>query len=239
MESDEVAYLFLEEGEARIISNGSPTAHSLKGKVPSRNWIDVEWESPDAELLEIMQTPLKDLSDRQGNDEAEEQICARCHLVLHQESHEDTVKLVLKRRPHFNGTIPDMVAQSSACSLTCTHGANRSDAALLAGVAFTCHSYKYVVIRRIQILVLSCQPEGGAEDSSTGDEMTYENESMNGSVKVALLITLALPQLTNPNRREDRRSIVPSDGVSPVKQIAATKLLPPSTQLLLSILRGN
>ena len=118
VESDEVGYLFLEEGEVRIISNGSPTLQT----VPSRDWIDVEWESPDAESFEIKQTPLKGLSDRQGNDEAEKQICAHCHLVLHHESHEDTVKLVLKRPLHFNGMIINMVAQSSTCSLTCKHG---------------------------------------------------------------------------------------------------------------------
>ena len=238
-ESDELGYLFLEEGEARIISDDSPVPHSLKGRVPSRTWTHVEWESPDEESFETERSPLNGPSDRQGNDETEEKICARCNLVLHHESHAGKVKLFLKRPPHFNGTIPDMVAQSPACSLTCTHGENRSDAALLAGVAFTCHFYKYVVIRRIQIMFLSCQREWDAKVSSTCDETTCENESVNGSVKVALLITLALPQLTNPSRREERRSIVPSDSISPRKRMAATKLLPPSTQLLLSILRSD
>ena len=95
------------------------------------------------------------------------------------------------------------------------------------------------MIHRIQILFLLCHLEGGAEVSSTCDEMTYETESRTGSVKVALLITLALPQLTNPNGRKERQSLVPCSSVSPRKQMAATKLLPPSTQLLLSILRGN
>jgi hypothetical protein len=243
-ESDEVGYLFLEEGEVRIVSDECPVLCSINFSV--RTWIDVEWEASGTESLDMKRSPSTGPTDKQGNDETEEKVCARCDLVLHHESKAnaanarqgDAVKLVLKP-PHFNGTLPDLAAQTPACSLSCTRAGNRSDAALLAGVAFTCQFYGYVVIRRVQIMLLSRPHKEDEEGSSACEETTCESESTDGSVKVALLITLAMPQLTNPNRHEERRSIVPSDRVSPEKRMRATKPLPPCTQLLLSIVRSD
>jgi hypothetical protein len=244
-EMDEVGYLFMEEGEVRIVSNACPAFCSIS--FPARTWIDVEWETSDTKSLDTKRLPSMVLTNKQGNDETEEKVCARCDLVLHHEnnanganaSQGDAVKLVLKSPPHFNGTLPDMAAQTSACSLSCARAGNRSDAALLAGVAFTCQFCGYLLIRRIQIMWLSRRHEGDAEGPSVCEGGTCGSESKDSSVKVALLITLAMPQLTNPTQREEIRSIVPSDSGSPKKKMRAAKPLPPCTQLLLSIVRSD
>jgi hypothetical protein len=98
----------------------------------------------------------------------------------------------------------------------------RSDVALLAGVAFTCQFYGYIEIRRIQVLF--------SEDSGTND----------GAAKVSLVITFAMPALTNGSKHDGgRRSIIPLPKNNTARKKTASKPLPPSAQLLLTISRSD
>jgi len=211
-ESDEVGYLFLEDGEAKLVSDG---AGSIIGRnLPTRTWIDVEWDTSALPSFDAKNLVV----DPSGNNDVVENGCARCDLVLHPASAEsDTAKLFLKKPPFFNGMLPDMTAHSSTCSSFCKCTENRSDAALLAGVAFTCQFYGYIAIRRIQAM--------------------FAENRQNDASKMSLVITFAMPALTIGNQH-GRRSIVPSSNVSTRKK-TVSKPLPPSAQLLLSILRSD
>lgn len=218
---DEVGYLFLQDGEVKLLSDvlaskATVVEHHLP---PTRTWIDVECEAPASrsQTLDSKQRAV-DLSMSRENDGG---VCSRCDLVLHS-SISDANKLVLKNPPMFNGTLADMSAGQSSTACSCTRTENRSDAALLAGVAFTCQFYGYIEIRRIQVLF--------SEDSGTND----------GAAKVSLVITFAIPALTNGSKHDGgRRSIIPLPKNSTGRKKTASKPLPPSTQLLLTISRSD
>ena len=209
-ESDEVGYLFLEDGEAKLVSDGAD------GRIQTRTWIDVEWDACGPSAFDKKQHAI-DPSTLERNDGMEGDACSRCDLVLYSDNDTDKpVKLHLKNPPYFNGTVPDMPSNQSTCS--CLHSENRSDAALLAGVAFTCQFHGYISIRRIQVLFTECEPNVVTTNMS-------------------LVVTFAMPALTDPSQNV-RRSILPSNKLSGKKQ-TASKPLPPSTQLLLAILRSD
>ena len=200
--SDEVGYLFLENGDVKVPSDGE-----IKG-TPTRTWIDVECETPPD--FHARNTVAADPSAQAGNDCVEGSLCSRCNLVLlpiRDESDGAVNRLVLKNAPRFDGTLADLI-----CGSSCTN--HRSDAALLAGVAFTCQEYGYVAIRSIKVLFF---------------DNRYE--------KISCVITIAMPALTREGQN-GKRSIIPTTNGSARKK-NVTKPLPPSVQLLLTIVKSD
>lgn len=218
-DSDEVGYLFLEDAEAAISLEACPS-DSRNVVLPTRTWLDVEWDNDESlDNNELASTE----QEEEENINVDDNICCRCNLVLHAEQQgtaENAVpsvqKLRLKKPPRFNGTVSDMACTCPDCV------DNRSDAALLVGTAFTCQSHGHVAIRNIHVLVREEQ----------------RSSSSHAVTKVSLVITFAMPALTNNNsQQQGLRSILPSNNKSTRK--SAVKPLPPSTQLLLAILKSD
>lgn len=218
---DEVGYLFLEQGEAKIVLEGADNV------LPTKTWIDVKWEASDSQQASVDSKPPLATESLEGLDgkNNQEKVCFRCNLVLHSvqknESEDGTAAntLIIKNPPLFDGTMHDMACQSSTCS--CTHAESRSDAALLAGVAFTCQLYGYISIQRIQVLL-----------SEVSMDSSYP------TAKVSLVVAFSIPSLSNTSHG-GKRCILPSNRKPTRKKTTSTKPLPPSMQLLLSIARSD
>lgn len=183
-ESDEVAYLLLEE--CSIFMSGEP---EIVLKVPSATWIDVSRGT-----------------DKKVWGESSTSPCERGELILHASSS----GIALASDLAFDGTIGDSCHSGGCCSLK----SNRSDAALMVGLALTCESIGQIRILSFQIILRSLEGKDNGEHEES-------------AIRAALLITFSIPTLHKLNERSNTKS----------KRVF--KALPPSVQLLYTILRSD
>lgn len=117
--------------------------------------------------------------------------------------------------PRFDGTFKDTKADTGTSRVR----KQRSDASLLLGLAVTCQDLGHIVIKAVR-----CRIQGQASETSEG-EPTDDNRRA-----ACMYITFYVPQVSVSSRRghSDRQFMT-----------ASSKILPPSTQLLLMLMRSD
>jgi hypothetical protein len=229
--TDELGYLFLPNCSVKVNERNS----SLDP--PKGAWLDVDVPSTSVIEAISVQKPAPCSFEK----------CRHCDLLLAAKVSKDgscSISLHQSDVPYFDGTMSDRMCAAHEDKL-------RSDASLLTGMAFSCQSNKHIVIRRVQILFKEPQIEDD-DDGNVASLGMAELDSMSisasaianhkNSYPVALLITFAMPQLTcgtsYPKYGRSVATPVPvTNGRS--RKSSLPKALPPSTQLLLSMLRSD
>lgn len=231
-ELKEMAYLILEDCRVEVISEVGDFQPHLK--LPLRQWIQVS-QLGNSTVLENQDCRTK---CRKFVGTTENQLpfdgtccCRRCNLVLlHQSTAKESLMLQLdwEQVPPFRGTISDVFPVTKGppfASLSCScpvaaAKAQRSDAALMAGLLVAC---------REQITVIHCS-------------VLFREDN-----QASLLWTLAFPHLqrqTTVANTTTRRSILfqqqPSVGLkTKIRSRIVYKPLDPALQLLLSLVRSD
>ena len=160
IESDEVGYLWLDDCSVVLLGDS--------GIVPRATWIDVS-RRPDH---------LSVSSDDYDDDS----LCHRGELIV-QPSSCDSLELVSELS--FDGTMSD-ICHANGC---CQARGNRSDAALMVGLAHTCEGH--IRIERFQLLV-----RPSAERN---------NDPHQAKQRAALVITFSTPSLETGDQYRSKR----------------------------------
>lgn len=254
LESSEMGYLLLK--------NCSLTLSVLdQSSIPLQTWTNVNILS-DADLQDA-DTTTTTAPNGTGEEPAP---CSHCNIVLHglkEKNMDDDAKVELSlsstNAPRFQGTMADMahhqhhqIAEHNDHEDDPTSPENRqcqqkrrSDAALLMGCIIDAQDHGYVTIKKLQVLF------------HDGDNQFVDSDDDSSAArKASLLVTLAFPSLESPcvdpdtaagsKRRTQQptsqlRSIVPGSKSTSIAIRASSnvKPLPPSVQLLLSVIRSD
>jgi hypothetical protein len=158
IEADEVGYLLLDDCSVVLLGDS--------GMVPRATWIDV---SRRADHLRV------------SSDDDDDSLCHRGELIV-QPSSCDSLELVSEL--FFDGTMSD-ICHANGC---CPARGNRSDAALMVGLAHTCEGH--IRIERFQLLV---RPWGES------------NEPREARQRAALVITFSIPSLAAEEQSKSKR----------------------------------
>lgn len=180
---EEVGFLLLEDCE--LIFDHRPLERN--------KWLDVVFRDVDA------------------RDQDDVDCCLRGSVVLGSEDIIDGSKqLFLVNSTRFDGTILD-VPHSTRCPSCCTlRETNRSDSALILGLAMSCQDQGHIRIETIQVMLrISAEASGQDDDDETSPD------------RIAFLITFSMPWLVQTKTRGKQ------------------KAMPPSTQLLFSLMRSD
>lgn len=144
--------------------------------------------------------------------------------------------LDMNNAPRFDGTINDAMHDPKRCT-SCCKGGNRSDAAMLMGLVTSCQECGCVQVRNIFIMVQRQQNQNNSDEESYSKT---NNSSAVGTCRVALLITFATPHLmANGSDTMLQPRSQTSNNLRSTRTLAPTKTLPPSSQLLLAIVRSD
>ena len=221
IESDEVAYVLLEDCNIYIVGDADKIS-----KLPEATWITVVHFSD------------SNNSGFEKDSVSPNDPCQRGELVLKPiqqaftpttttttttttESSSSSSSSIENRRIileianynlAFDGTIADMCHSRYCCT---AHG-NRSDAALMVGLVQTCQCSKHIQIESMQLLLRRV----------VGDNQNNIQMKQNPHV-AALLITFSIPSLDTAELEQHN------------KPKRNSKPLPPSVQLLYSLLRSD
>ena len=156
--------------------------------------------------------------------------CSRCNLILDLNSSATEIDgskdfaLHYDKRPFFDGTMNDICRQGGTCnSCNCDQKENRSDAALMVGVAMHCLASNNARIESFQIIILQCNDvidengNDGVTKKNDKDEhnlATCENNEKKQKVceqifvfQVAILMTFSLPHLERYVHSKDHEKI--------------------------------
>ena len=212
LESDEVAYILIEDCNIFIVEN--PNKGS---KLPEATWITiVDSSDSDNSCFERDSVPphapchrgdlvLKPVQQKPSTTTTTTTTTSSSsHVILAIDNHNLT----------FNGTIADM-CHSKNC---CTARGNRSDAALLIGLVQTCQCSRHIRIETMQLLLRRIV--------STNENVISKEPCRRVA---ALLITFSIPSINEmevemePHNKPKKRS----------------NPLPPSVQLLYSLSRSD
>ena len=201
---DELGFLFLEDCDVAIVS----------GKLKETN-------SAGSASLDLYGKwlPVCNL-DKSENDSQD--ACPHCRLNLQTAGDNSHSVLAVGPTPRFDGTTSDLKPDERLC--TCNEKLKqRSDGALLLGLALTCHDMENIVIRSVQVLL----------------------RNVKGTPRGSLVITLSIPEVTclpkqnySPNKKASQK--LSNAGLQKRRFISkSAKPLPPATQLLLSVLQSD
>jgi SNF2-related domain/Bromodomain len=144
-------------------------------------------------------------------DQEDMDFCLRGSVILGSDDSIDGGKqLYVMNSTRFDGTISD-VPHSPRCPSCCTsRQTNRSDSSLFLGLAMTCQDQGHIRIETIQVMLRIT--------AEASDHATYD-EPFPG--RVSFLITFSMPSLDHKKTRGKQ------------------KAMPPSTQLLFSLMRSD
>jgi hypothetical protein len=172
--------------------------------------------------------------------------CPHCRLTFLWESEKPSAAepkcsvLAAEPTPRFDGTTLGLKPDEKSC--TCDERSRqRSDGALLLGLALTCQDMGHVEIRSIEVFLRNDENKRRGVDAPSSGVPVGKGECQ----RAALLIIVSIPEISNrlqqqgsPCGKSSRRKIQSA----PQKRrfiSNSAKPLPPATQLLLSILRSD
>jgi hypothetical protein len=208
-ENAEVGFLFLDECEVFVLSplSANPNAMNIENR-----WLDLNFLKED-----------NNASKPTWTFASEE--CSHCKVVLrpfHGEPESEGWCLALEGAgPRFDGTIEGSRPDGTLCTCT-TRRKQRSDAALILGLALTCQEMGHIHIQNSRIALR--------------DTDATESEA---AVEAAIFLSFSIPEMTTSEqtksnsptkRRQSSKRRFISDSAKP---------LPPATQLLLSLMRSD
>lgn len=234
MNPGESGFLFLEDCEV-----------SMRGSRSTANEKDSSSDAPTTSSNDQW-LPLH-TANKAGHDETlvqdkdAEGYCPHCWLTFQwQAGSSSSIEasnsvVAVEPTPRFDGTTLDLKPRDNLCS--CVEKLRqRSDGALLLGLALTCQDMGHVVIRSVEVFLRS--------DRRQNDPLLAVEES-SGYRRAAMLITVSVPEINDrphhqgsPSGQSRRRKSQP--GLPRRRFISnSSKPLPAATQLLLSILRSD
>lgn len=186
----EHGYLYLEECE--VFQKDS-------NEVPVSKWMDVTFR--------------ENSSDDNFGDAAN---CAHCKLVVDTDKATDGTLLCLTGRGlRFEGMIQDVKPDRNRCRCQ-QRLRQRTDAALVMGLALTCQDLGHISIKTVRI---AFQQQNDSSNTTSANKHRQ---------LASLYITFHIPEIQWKTASNRRRFISNSP-----------KILPPSTQLLLSLMRSD
>lgn len=216
---DELGYFYLEDCDVYLSSSFS---------IDGSEWMDVQVPTAVSPLQWELST------DPKACDKIRD--CSHCKLVVRRFKQEPSLCLV-GDGPRFDGTIDDAQPDPTLCSCKTRQ---RSDAALLMGLALTCQDLGHISIKSIRIAFasVSSQPEILSQGCKTNDEIQSESPRNDPCRRTAALIITFSTQEVTPHLPRNRKS---SKSQKPKRRLisASLKPLPPPTQLLLNLLRSD
>jgi SNF2 family DNA or RNA helicase len=209
----ELGFLFLQECDLYLYLSSSST----DSEVSISKWRQVE--IPSRQLLDDAHT----ISIKE-----EDNTCSHCQFSLHLQENNRPLRLVGKG-PRFDGTVVDTKPDPTHCSCQHRRLRQRSDGALLMGLALTCQDLGHISMKTIQILVRESKATNRAETQT-------ETDTDPRIRRAALVITFSIPEVST--QQSTRKS--PSKSTKRRRFLSnSSKPLPPATQLLLSIMRSD
>jgi hypothetical protein len=173
--------------------------------------------------------------------------CPHCRLTLqwHQSENLSSTEpecsvLAAEPTPRFDGTTMDLKPDENIC--TCDERLRqRSDGALLLGLALTCQAMGHIEIRSVEVFLRNDRSKRRGANTPSSGVSAGENEYQ----RAVLLITVSIPEIGNrlqqqgsPSGKSSRRK---TQSAPKRRRFISnsSKPLPPATQLLLSILRSD
>mmetsp|Transcript_33377 Transcript_33377/g.80752 ORF Transcript_33377/g.80752 Transcript_33377/m.80752 type:complete len:1956 (-) Transcript_33377:162-6029(-) len=183
-------------------------------EVPDSKWLNVNLEENDDDDSSAM----------------EDGTCLSCHYLGVTASSENGSVRLCGPRPRFDGTSNDTKSASSmknsASAAAGGRKKQRSDASLLLGLALTCQDLGHIVIKTVKIRLLH-------EKAQT---LLQEQSSTATNRKVAsMYITFHVPEV---HKKEVHKKSKRGPNTRRFMSLSP-KMLPPSTQLLLMLMRSD
>jgi hypothetical protein len=216
LEGRELCYVCLEDCDVWFLDDDS-TETEKSGSKKSSPWLDVV--VPQSHHGRLLSENLK---------ETREGACPHCYLILKKnpnqvshggENHDFPTHSLFSQGPRFDGTIHDTKPHVSRCRCTSKRPRQRSDAALMVGLALASHDLGQFKIRSIKVAPHNTLP--------TGDSME--------KAKATILITFTCLEIA-------RKPTVkgPSEQIGVRRFITnSSKPFPASSQLLMCLVRSD
>jgi len=224
--NQESGFLFLPDCEIQFLS-GQKTSLCTSDSFWDSSWWPVSFSTSSFDRRGTVEVKESSCCDSERYLEC----CPHCYLAVEcrdDGSLESSLSLV-EPSPRFDGRIVDVKPIQALC--TCQERLHqRTDGALLVGLALTCQELGHVQIHSIEVM-FKVPPTLDHETSSGVHQSRPSSRNLRGS----LTITISIPEVQtrqsyhgHQDRTTKRRYMTNS-----------MKPLPPSTQLLLSLLRTD
>jgi len=230
----QAGFLFLNECDVTTLP---PPYASLKETTMENRWLDLKCRGKNDDD----ERPLTTTTTKATCSADSEATCSQCHVVLrpfHTELAADGCVFGLEGAPpRFDGTIDDSRPDVKLC--TCQiRRKQRSDAALLLGLALSCEEMGHIQIKSSRVILRDPSDRESSlpsPSSSSQPSSTYNPVGASASIRTAaIFISFSVPitttQKTSAKRRQHSRRRFISNSSKP---------LPPATQLLLSLMRSD